>query len=26
MGAPRIREVYDEIASTLGGFREIAHC
>ena len=26
MEAPRIREVYDEIASTLGGFREIAHC
>jgi hypothetical protein len=24
--ASRIREVYDEIASTLGGFREIVHC
>lgn len=22
----RIREVYDEIAATVGGFREIAHC
>jgi len=22
----RVREVYDEVASTLGGFREIAHC
>jgi hypothetical protein len=24
--AGRIREVYEEVASTLGGFREIAHC
>jgi len=22
----QVREVYDEVASTLGGFREIAHC
>ena len=26
IGADKIHEVYDEIASTLGGFREIAHC
>jgi len=26
MPAERIHEVYDEIASTLGGFKEIAHC
>jgi hypothetical protein len=26
MDPDRIQEVYEEIASTLGGFREIAHC
>ena len=26
MGPSRIREVYEEIASTIGGFREISHC
>jgi hypothetical protein len=26
LSSSRVREVYEEVASTLGGFREIAHC